>query len=79
MKCAYGISVKDYTTSPDGHRVGSSPLFHHPDECPFFGKERYGDCMEKCGFLATYDRPCNAHHKVPAVGARLQERLGARA
>lgn len=70
MKACFGISQRDYCLDIDGERVGHSPLFHHPDRCPFYAGREYGNCELMCGGVETFQRSCNKVVTGPAIPPR---------
>lgn len=60
MKNHIGISLRDYDRDRRG-RVSRSPMYHHPDFCPYYGPSEIGDCVEHCRSLRAPERPCNAN------------------
>jgi hypothetical protein len=45
-----------------GAPVSCSPMFHHPNACPFDTDRTVVDCKEHCSNKSCMQRPCNFNH-----------------
>ena len=55
----FGLSEGAYTISTTGHRVGLSPCWHYPDDCPWPREDNTIDCFSHdCVNKPASERPC---------------------